>query len=52
MMLAVTTRSTFEAKRARIILLADEGVAYLEIARCLMITKQPPDKAGGFELRT
>ena len=38
-----------EAKRAHIILLADEGVAYQEIARRLMITKQPPAKAGGFD---
>jgi len=29
-----------EAKRARIILLSDEGVAYLEIARRLMINKE------------
>ena len=29
-----------EAKRAHIILLADEGVAYLEIARRLMINKE------------
>ena len=34
------TTPQHEAKRAHIILLADEGVSYLEIARRLMINKE------------